>query len=338
MTRELSVVKVGPLVTLQDHGRLGYQGYGLSRGGAADRLALAEGAELLTQSTELSALEMFGFGGEFVANCDIRIALTGGTMKASLDSAPIHWNASHTMYAGQTLSIGACAEGNIGYLHVGGGLGSHKVLQSCSAHLAGGIGHPLAAGDVVGIGPDTARSRSGDVLAPSDRFNGGIVRVLPSTHTDLFSPETIERFEATIFRRTLRGNRQGAELAFDGAPFSSASQFNILSEPMVPGDIQMTGDGLPYVLLPECQTTGGYPRLCTILAEDLPIVAQAPPDKALQFQFTTYDDALAGFHSPEALRARIRQNIKPLVLDISTITDLLSYQLISGVVSATEEN
>ncbi|VDC28660.1 biotin-dependent carboxyltransferase family protein [Pseudogemmobacter humi] len=332
----LVVERIGPAVTVQDLGRIGQMAFGLSRGGAADRHALIEGAALLGQEPGLAALEMAGFGGEFRALADMRIALTGAPMAARLDGDPLVWNASHQLRAGQRLAIGAVTEGTYGYLHLGGGIATPAFLGSRSAHLAGGIGGPVQVGEILPAGTDPGGPVGMRLPAP-DRFQGGAIRILPGVHTELFPAETRRRFEATPFRRTPRGNRQGAELAFEGEPFSGRAQLSVLSEPMVPGDIQMTGKGMPFVLLPECQTTGGYPRIGTILPDDLPLVAQAGPGVGLRFRFISHDEGRAA-HKPDAARhAALRREIRPLIRHPADIPDLLSYQLVSGVVTGWEE-
>ncbi len=337
MSAALIVERIGPAATLQDLGRPGHLAFGLSQGGAADRLALAEGAALLGQPLGLAALEMAGTGGTFTATADLRIALTGAPMAAVLDGAPLVWNASHAMRAGQRLQLGAVQRGVYGYLHLGGGIDGPQILGSRSVHLAGGIGRAVAAGDRLPAGPDPAPGETGRVLALPDRFSGGTVRILPGVHTALFSPETRARFEATPFTRTLRGNRQAAGLAYDGAPFGIAAQLAILSEPTLPGDVQMTGEGRPFVLLPECQTTGGYPRIGTIHPDDLPLLAQATPGKPLRFRFVTHAEALARHLPLAAYRAGLAAKLRPLVRKPADIPDLLGYQLISGAVSGRDQ-
>ena len=105
---------------------------------------------------------------------------------------------------------------------------------------------------------------------------------------------------------------------------------------MVAGDIQMTGDGAPFVLLPECQTTGGYPRIATVLPDDLPMVAQAGQGVALNFRFVERADAVAAHRPLNQRYADLKRSLQPLLRDPHDIRDLLSYQLISGVVSGEE--
>ena len=103
----LIVHRPGSACTVQDMGRPGYLEHGLSRGGAMDVQALAEGAALLGQAPELAALEMAGTGAEYEARGDLRIALTGAEMEATIDGAAVAWNASHPLREGQRLRIGA---------------------------------------------------------------------------------------------------------------------------------------------------------------------------------------------------------------------------------------
>ncbi|GGH31422.1 allophanate hydrolase [Cribrihabitans marinus] len=331
MTRELIVHRAGPGVTVQDLGRPGYLAFGLSRGGAADRLALAEGAALLGQGADLAAVEMAGMGGEFEAGEDLRIALTGAPMRAAIDGARVAWNASHFLPSGARLSIGAVEAGSYGYLHLGGGLDCAPVLGARGAHLAAGIGAPLEPGARLPVGKDSGSGGTGMVLDPAPRFDGGTLRILPSLQTDFFDPAETRRFESIAFRRDTRGNRMGVRLLPDGDGFHSSAGLSVLSEVIVPGDVQITGDGTPYVLLSECQTTGGYPRIGTVLPVDLPRVAQAQAGATLRFRFVTLDEAVGIERQEQSHRAGLRKDLQPLIRDPRRIPDLLSYQLVSGV-------
>ena len=335
MSGGLKVLKVGPGVTLQDKGRPGWLEAGLSRGGAADLLALSEGAALLNQSDDLPALEMAGMGGEFEADVDMRIALTGAPMRAALDGTTLAWNASHTVPAGARLSIGGPVAGSYGYLHVGGGFTGRSRLGTCSTHLAAGIGAAVQAGDHLTTKPDRGAS-VGMKLDVEDRFNGDNVRIVESLQTHQFSQAERDRFTASIFHRDARGNRMGARLVPPGAGFETKGGRTILSEVIVPGDIQITGDGTPFVLLCERQTTGGYPRIGTVLPCDLPIVVQAPAGAQLRFQFIELDEAVEAERTAATARNALAKSITPLIRDPHSIPDLLSYQLISGVTAGGE--
>ena len=336
MSRRLHVHQAGPGLTVQDLGRPGYLAFGLSRGGAADRQALHEGAALLGQAPEMAALEMAGMGGTFEATVDMRIALTGAPMRARIDGAAVAWNACHLLQAGARLDIGPASAGVYGYLHPGGGIATPEVLGARAAHLAAGIGRVLAAGDSLPVGPD-AGGETGLRLPSDDRVSGGEVRVVAGYQTAMFPDEEVTRFAETRFTRDARGNRMGVRLNPDGAGFDSRAGLTVLSEAIVPGDIQITGDGAPFVLLAECQTTGGYPRIGAVLPCDLPRVAQAAPGTVLRLRFVPPDEALDAERRAAEARATLRHRLAPLTRDPHDIRDLLSYQLISGVTAGNEE-
>lgn len=335
MSRSLIIHSVGPCVTVQDMGRPGFLGCGLSRGGAVDRLALTEGAALLGQSADLAALELAGFGGEFSVTEDTRIALTGAPMQASVDGAALTWNASHLLSRGARLVIGAAKTGSYGYLHLGGGLATPNVLTSRATHLAAGIGRALEPGVRLSVGDDPGTT-VGQLLPVDPRFDGGQIRLVPSLQTRFFAPSELARFEATEFRRDAKGNRMGARLMSDTEGFHTSAGLSILSEVVVPGDIQITGDGTPFVLLSECQTTGGYPRIGSVLPCDLARVAQAGAGAKLRFCFVDLEDAVLLECQDVRRRVALPKQVSPLIRDPSSIPDLLSYQLISGVIRGDE--
>ncbi len=310
MSAALIIHRAGPQVTVQDLGRSRTLGLGLSRGGAMDRLAIYEGAALLGQDPSCAVLEMAGMGVVVEATCDTRIALTGAEMTVTLDGTPLRWNACHALPKGARLDIGGVR--------------------------AGGVGACVSAGDHLPILADTGGD-TGLGLSPSERCSGGTLRVVAGPQTALFQAEMLERFEQTAFARDPRSNRMGVKLTYDGDRFGAADGRSIVSEVVVPGDIQITGDGTPYILTAESQTTGGYPRIGTVIPSDMPKAVQTPAGANLRFQFIDLEVALEVEARDVSARQALKSQLKRLVRDPHDIRDLLSYQLISGVVSGSEE-
>lgn len=325
----LSIIRADGILTVQDMGRPGHLAQGLSRGGAMDRRALLEAAALLGARAPLAAIEMAGAGGRFSVDAPTRIALTGAPMSATLDGEALRWNATHLVQPGQLLQIGGARAGVYGYLTPAGGIATEPWLESRATHLSIGIGTTLAAGDALPCGDDPAPERPAHGLAPDSRFEGGTIRVIDGPHTALFDADVLEAFYATAFTRGPRGNRQGVQLAAE-ARFTTDLARGLASDLIGPGDVQMTGDGVPYVLMAECQTVGGYPRIGTVHPADLPIVAQAAPGAILRPRRMPFDEALAAVRSEEAELRDLAGRCAPLVRDPATIHDLLSYQLVSG--------
>lgn len=335
MSAHLDILSAGPGVSMQDLGRPGHLATGLARGGAADRLALFEAAALLGLPGVVAGIEMAGSGGRFRVSAPTRFALTGAVMQASIDATPLPWHASHKLYPGQELYIAGAKSGVFGYLTPFGGVQTPLVLGSRAAHLAVGLGAVLCAADSLPIGPDPTPDAASMRLRLRDRFSGGGIRLMPGPQTDLFAPETLAAFLAATFTRSATGNRQAVRLDHGGAPFPADIQ-GLASDLVTPGDIQMAGDGVAYVLLSECQTTGGYPRIATVIDADLPLIAQTPPGAKLRFNLLTLAQADAAFCPEAGLIAALRANVAPLIRNPHDMGDLLSYQLIGGVVSGSE--
>ncbi|MEL6841167.1 MAG: urea amidolyase [Pseudomonadota bacterium] len=326
----LTVHATGPGVTVQDLGRPGWKAQGLSTGGAADRLALFEAAALLGADPSQAVIEMMGFGGTFSVTDPTRIALTGAQMQADIDGTPIASNMIHILPVGAKLTIGGAKAGVYGYLALAGGIITDPVMHSRAAHLTAGIGKRLEAGDTLPLGTDPDPLSPPQRLTPDDRFAGGTIRMMPGPQTDFFSAETLDRFTQTTFTRSPRGNRQGVRLNYDGRGFAVDGGRNIVSDLIVPGDIQMTGDGVPYVLLAECQTIGGYPRIGSVIPVDLPKIAQAAPATKLNFIFLSVAEADATAIADATLHQQLAKRCQPVTRDPHDIADLLGYQLISG--------
>ncbi|MFV0384842.1 biotin-dependent carboxyltransferase family protein [Paracoccus sp. (in: a-proteobacteria)] len=331
----LSVIRADGMLSVQDMGRPGHLAQGLSRGGAMDRLALIEAAALLGAAVPVAGIEMAAAGGVFGVSAPTRIALTGAPLTATLDDQPLQWHAVHLILPGQKLRIGGAVSGVYAYLTPAGGIATPEWLGSRAAHLSIGIGAALASGDDLPCGDDPDPDCPARRIDAAARFGGGNVRVMDGPQTALFDADTLTAFFATEFTRSPRGNRQGVQLDAAGR-FTSAHAAGLASDVIGPGDLQMTGDGVPYVLMAECQTIGGYPRIGQVIPADLPVIAQAAPGQRLRFQRLSQDQADAVFRDDAALMRDAAARCRDLLRDPWTMTDLLAYQLIGGVTAGNE--
>lgn len=325
----LTVERIGPGATLQDLGRTGYLAQGLSRGGATDRLALLEAAALLGVEPGAAAIEMTGAGGRFTVDTPVSVALTGAPLMAEAGGRSLAWNAVHRLAPGETLSLSGAGRGVWSYLSLSGGIETETVMGARATHLAAGLGRALQDGDTLPLGEGDDRAPCWLPMTP--RWQGGTLRLLPSAHTALFRPEDLTRLEETILTRDPRSDRQGVRLSHDGAPFATEAQLGLVSEIVQPGDVQMTGDGVPVLLGPECQTVGGYPRIGQVVPRDMPRAMQAPPGAPLRLRFVTRAAALADHESDRALWERLCAAVAPLPRSTREIPGLGRHQLISGV-------
>lgn len=329
----IEVLSAGPSVTLQDAGRAGMAAFGLSAGGAMDPLALAEARALLGAAFDGCAIEMGQMGGRFCADADLVIALTGAAMKVNLDGQALAWGQSHHWPAGAVLEVGAATGGAYGYLSVAGTWDVPVRYGAKRTHIQAGIGAPLAAGDVLTV--VAAKAEAGLGL-PAREAPPEVIRVIPSVQSHWFGDQGRDWLQGTVFIKTAKASRMGAALAFGRQGVQSDHGLSVTSEIVSLGDIQITGDGTPYVLMREAQTTGGYPRIATVISADLPAFAQLPSGAQVRLRFVTVPEALAARAAQNDWAKGLRGKVRPVVRRLETMHDLLSYSLVSGVVSATD--
>ena len=195
-----------------------------------------------------------------------------------------------------------------GYLAVAGGFDVRPRLGSRATHLRSGLGgidgRLLAAGDALPLprmqAPDGAERR---VFAPGrPRWP---LRVVLGPQKDYFEQEVIESFLGATYRVTHRADRMGTWL--EGPRIAHARGYNVLSDGLVPGCIQIPGAGQPVVLLMDCQTVGGYPKLATIITADLPRFVQTRPGGQVRFTAIDVEAAHRLYRSYSARIAGVEQ-------------------------------
>jgi biotin-dependent carboxylase-like uncharacterized protein len=285
MTGALRAVDPGPHVTIQDAGRRGWRRFGVSISGAMDLPALHAANALVGNPPDTAAVEFAHLGGIWeVAAESCRIAVTGGSFTVSADGLPLASWQSHTVRRGQRLTLKPASDAVWGYLAVAGGFAIAPQLGSCATHLRSGLGgvagRRLAEGDVLPLRADRAPDGH-ERRIPPPRRDAGPLRVVPGPQDDYFSADTVAEFLATPWRVSHQSDRMGTWL--EGPRVAHANGYNVVSDGLVPGCIQVPGSGQPVVLLLDCQTIGGFPKLATVVSADLPRFAQSKPGSLVTF-------------------------------------------------------
>jgi biotin-dependent carboxylase-like uncharacterized protein len=291
--RAMEVVRPGVLMTVQDLGRPGLGRFGISPAGAMDPLALRVTNRLVGNAPGSPALEITGPGAELRFLAEVRFALGGADLGATLDGAPLPlWTAVHAG-AGAVLRLPERRRGARVILALAGGVAAPAVLGSASADLDGGLGggrigqgQHLAIGDGPPPPPAPPPARLDPLLrAYEDPFRLRFIR-----HDDpAIPPEVAAAFAAASFRVSDRSNRTGYRLA--GPVLAVGPAGDRLSEPLAPGTIQLPPDGQPILLMADRQTLGGYPRLGHLIAADRPRAAQLWPGDEIHFLAVDHAEA-----------------------------------------------
>jgi biotin-dependent carboxylase-like uncharacterized protein len=316
----IDVIRAGLLTSVQDLGRHGYRHLGVAMGGALDRLSLEVGNRLVGNRPDAAGLEIT-FGPTVLRFLRAtRIAVTGTEFGATLDGAPVYSWWSLPVQAGQQLTLNAAKRGMRGYVCVAGGIDVLPVLGSRSTDLGacfGGLGgRALRDGDRLPVGVPASRARGLSLDAPGfgvkapawckfivvdeparrGRHASGVasappIRVLPGPEYDSFSEAACDALWSDEWLVTPNSNRMGYRLA--GTALERNEKVNLLSHAVMPGTIQVPPNGQPIILMSDAQTTGGYPKIGSVIHADLWKLAQIRLNGALRFIPATQFEARA---------------------------------------------
>ncbi|MGH8820227.1 MAG: biotin-dependent carboxyltransferase family protein, partial [Rhodoferax sp.] len=297
MSAQLEVIDAGLVVALQDRGRFGYRQLGVPVSGALDPMLLAAANALVGNAADAAALEILLTGPTLKVRAGrVRVSLAGeiGARVQSAQGKPLRiepWS-TVTLGPGETIQIGAVAAPKSGgpgiaYVGISGGVEVPAVLASRSTYARatrGGVhGRAIAAGDLLPcsdiVGDAWLEFRA---TAPWIHTDGPI-RVLPGPQADHFTDDALQVFFSQPFTVTRDSDRMGMRLQ-GPALTHTALGADIASDGVTPGAIQVPANGQPIILMADCQTVGGYPKIATVIRADLARLAHARPGMLLRFE------------------------------------------------------
>ncbi|MEQ1769589.1 MAG: biotin-dependent carboxyltransferase family protein [Devosia sp.] len=285
----MTIENAGPMATLQDTGRPGMLSHGISASGPMDRAAYVEAGALLGIAGATS-IECAAGRFSLTVDAPVAFAAAGGAFHATCNGSETAWPCQLSLSAGDRIEITPGSAGNYFYLRFNRELDVPIVLGSRSTNLAvglGGIGRALRGGDHLSFGGAGSPQPSPLPLSRQD----GPIRVVWGLHADVLPRETLEGFSRSGFVVSPRLDRMGVRLTDSHGVFAGLSSLSLVSDAIVPGDIQVLGDGTPIVLMRDHQPTGGYPRIATIVSADFDRFAQIRPGTEVRFQPVTLEHA-----------------------------------------------
>lgn len=305
----IQVLHPGALATIQDKGRFGYQQYGVIASGAMDSYSLRIGNWLVGNSANEGALEVTMFGTSLQFEKDGVIALTGADLSALINGKPAPTWRPLLIRKGSVLKFKAAKQGSRAYVAIAGGFDVPEVMGSKSTYLKAGIGgfhgRTLQKGDQLPYGSKFTKlnekvlhhlEQIGAPVKWSVRFDDVLqfgkqqrIRVLSGTEFDRFDAPSIETFFNETYTLTKDSDRMG--FRFNGAALSLKEPFELLSEGVTFGTVQVPSSGQPIILMADRQTTGGYPKIAQVITADLPTLAQMQPNATVQFEKITFEQA-----------------------------------------------
>ena len=301
----ITVLQPGVYTTIQDAGRIGYQRFGVPVAGAMDPFSYRLANLLIGNSPDAAVLEMTAMGPSLCFEQDTVFALAGADFSPKLNGSPIRPIGAGFAPAGSVLTLGTAQNGFRGYLAVPGGFDGEQVMGSRSTYTKAGLGglngRALRKGDVLRIlepqRPVPAHLEMRYALMenmPFYRENTdapAMVRVVLGPQDGYFSREGLNAFFSETYTVTGESDRMGYRLEGPSIPRAEGMEGNILSDGVAFGSIQVPDSQKPIVMMADRQTTGGYPKLGTVISADLCRMAQLRAGDTVRFSQVSLQQA-----------------------------------------------
>ena len=290
-----SVVAPGGYTTIQDEGRFGYQRMGIPVCGALDAFAYHAANLLVANPLNAAAMEITVMGPRLEILAEADLAVTGAQMGMTLNDQPLDAWRSFSVKPGDILDIGQVKSGCRAYLAVNGGIDVPEVMGSRSTYVGGNIGgyrgRLLKADDVIPCG--RAARLQGARVMPVDLIPAYpaeiVIRAIPGPQDDFFK-EGLDTIFKSDYMVSTKADRMGYRLQGPKIAIRGGMPKSIISEPTMPGGVQIPPDEQPIILMVE-QTVGGYTKIVTVISVDLPKVAQATPGDTIRFEKVSLETA-----------------------------------------------
>jgi biotin-dependent carboxylase-like uncharacterized protein len=339
----LKVVAPGFHTTIQDEGRRGFQHVGVPVSGALDRNGYTLANALAGNTQGSACLEIIGSGPELeVVGSSVRIALVGsggGGLEINERGDPlVRSGQSARVTKGETVRVRLGGDAFCSYLAIEGGFNVPLCLGSRSTYTRAGFGgfsgRQIRSGDTLHGYADDVAAR--DEVTFSEERNLRLdqpIRVVLGPQDEYFTEAAIQEFLHGAYTITPASDRMGFRLA--GPLLEHKNDYNIVSDGIVTGSIQVPGSKLPIVLMADAQTTGGYPKIATVISADLPLLGVRGTGRTVRFQLVSREDA-------EKIRRAEHQHLLNVIRDIRPVSEskgisieaLYNQNLIDGIIDA----
>jgi len=340
VTAWLRVLDAGILATVQDRGRYGYQRYGVPVSGALDPVSFGLANAAVGNGPDEAAIELLAGGATFaVEGRSARVA--AGGIGASLEIADGGTTRgfpafrSVTVRQGGTITVPRPSCASCCYLAIEGGIDVAPVLQSRSTYLRGGFGgfegRALRPGDRLPLMRTAADRRHERALdRPIAPDPSAPIRVVLGPQAEMMTDAAIETFLSSSFAVGRDSDRMGMRL--DGPRLAHRGGFDIASDGIATGAIQVPGDGRPILLLADRHTAGGYPKIAAVVSADIARVARKRPGDRLRFRAVSVAEAEDARRQAEKALADLVAAIAPVPEDgLVNLSALYAANIVSGI-------
>jgi len=285
MSSHIHIIHPGFFTTVQDNGRYGYADIGVPESGAMDKAAYHLANALLNNSANAAMLECTLIGPTIISTIDTYIVLTGASTKATIDGITVPHNKPTFVLAGQKIVVDKIFNGCRSYLAIAGGFDTEVFMGSRSWFLPITKYQKLSKGMKLSLGNANYGSKKGANLKTvndTSILESTTILVKKGPEYNRLSSTQKSLLETTLFSISSLWNRMAIQL-------NETIENNlkgIYTSPVVPGVVQLTPAGKLIILMNDCQTTGGYPRILVLSQNSILKLAQMQQGNSFKLSIT----------------------------------------------------
>jgi len=295
----IEIFNPGWLAIIVDNGRYGYGDIGVPPSSALDNFAYSTLNYLTGNHTDSPVMEVMGRGFAIMFDVDITCAITGAKVSAYINDVPLKSWTSFKATKGSILRVKEVTEGLRYYVGFSGDMVLEKAIESFSTNLecrfGGYKGRPLMKGDII----EFNNVRIEEENAVAERYIPSmnpphLLRITEGPEIGHFTPNSLKDFlknhSENTYSVSTKLNRTGIRLEGKPLLFREKVDKSIISEGILPGTIQIPGDGQPIIMLYE-RSVGGYARIATVARIDIDMLAHLKPKDKVLFQMLGIEQA-----------------------------------------------
>jgi len=306
-----SVINPGAYTSVQDRGRFGFQQMGIPITGALDFFAYDVANLLVGNRPQSAVLEITLTGPVLEVRSETDVAVTGADIGITLNHSEIECWRSFRVLPGDKLEIHQVKKGCRAYLAVTGGVDVPLIMGSRSTYVGGKIGgfngRPLKQDDILKASPKQLLPKQHHLPTKfiPEYPSAFRLRTILGPQDEYFS-QGIDNLFTSEFMISPKADRMGYRLLGPKIALDKDKPKSIVSEPSMPGGVQIPPDEQPIILLVE-QTVGGYAKIVTVVSSDIPKVAQATPGDTIQFEKVDLSTAHELYHEDKKRIKEIKE-------------------------------
>jgi len=280
----IKVLHPGFYSTIQDLGRRDYQHLGVPLSGAMDQHALKSANAILGNDENCAVLEITMLGPNLEFCCDTVITISGADLQPKLNGIKIRLFSATNVKTGDVLSFGRLIKGFRAYLAVSKGFQTEDILNSKSMYKGLTAASRLQKGDLIKLIPTNHINNKYAYVKFDGNIDVDIIVVNKGPEFEHLNDKQINQLFGQEFTISKENNR----MAYQLDELITNSLYEIITSLVMPGTIQLTPLGKLIILMRDCQTTGGYPRILQLSEYSISVLAQKKVGDKIIFKLEEY--------------------------------------------------